>query len=79
MKSPTTKTHIVLKIADIRKWLSLSDQTELAVMIRKIGDGRIKDRKRIAEYLVINCDEPFAEEIHQLVEKRMNEKLAKRL
>jgi len=74
MKSPTTQTHIVLKIADIKNHLNLNEQGELSFIIRKIGNGRIKDGKKIAEYLVINCDEPFAEEIHQLVEKRMKEK-----
>ena len=74
MKSPTTPTHIVLKIADIRKHLNLNEQGELGMIIQKVGDGRLKDGKKVAEYLVINCDEPFAEEIHQLVEKRMEEK-----
>jgi len=73
MESPTTKTHIVLKMADIKKHLNLNEQSELGVIIQKVGDGRIKDGKKIAEYLVINCDEPFADEIHQLVEKRMKE------
>lgn len=65
----------VIKNEDMEKYLSDSEKELLNNIILRIAIGRDRDRK-VAEntYYVVNTDEPYAEEILQLILKGEDEK-----
>ena len=65
----TQQTHLVIKITDAQRYLNVQEQQELWCITRKIVTGREKDGKKVNIYLVVNTDEPYAEEVRKLVIK----------
>jgi len=68
---PKTKTtHLVIKLDDAQKYLSNNELQELGSMLEKIESGRHKDKKRgVNEYLIVNTDEPYANEVYKIILK----------
>ena len=68
---PKTKTtHLVIKLDDAQKYLSNNELQELGSMLEKIELGRQKDKKRgVNEYLIVNTDEPYANEVYKIILK----------
>lgn len=63
-------THRVIKEEDIKKYLNTKAQQGLNYIISIISMGREFDGKPMNnEYLVINRDEPYAEEIIEILKK----------
>lgn len=61
---------LVLKNEDIRVHLSAKEKDILGNLIEKVCDGRHKEGKSWSnQYLVINTDEPYAEEIVEILKK----------
>ena len=56
-------THIVLKVADVEKYLNDSQRGALYSFIGKVEDGRLSDKKRLNDYYVVNRDEPYATKV----------------
>lgn len=60
------KTHFVLKIEDINKYLSKSQRWALRDITQTIDELRVEDGKHPARenvHVVINVDEPYIDEI----------------
>ena len=63
-------THTVLKNEDIDKYLSTEQTNSLIDILQTIASGRDKDGKKIFnEYYVCNTDEPYAEEVLNVILK----------
>ncbi len=56
-------THLVLKMADIRKYLDDERKAQLDRICIAINFGRHRDGKSSPSYLVCNHDEPYASEV----------------
>lgn len=69
VSSETTKTHIVLKINDCKKYLNQNDLNELFYIIDKVGHGREDDGKPINYYAVVNLDEPYIDLVMRVIEQ----------
>ncbi|WP_081384378.1 hypothetical protein [Paenibacillus odorifer] len=60
------KTHFVLKIEDINKYLSKSQMWSLRDITKTIDEKRVEDGKHPTSenvHVVINVDEPYIDEI----------------
>lgn len=60
---------IVLKIEDINKYLGIKEQMELAAMGSAIITLRAMENKPNNKHLVINTDEPYADEVIAILKK----------
>lgn len=59
---------IVLKINDIESFLSTEEKSQILQLIRKIHCERLKnDKPAINKYAVINQDEPYFEEVKEIM------------
>lgn len=57
-------SHLVVKHADIYDYLLRSERHELNIYLQTIQDQRIRAGKPASpDYLVINMDEPYADEV----------------
>lgn len=78
IKPSTTQTHVVIKLADLLSFCTGEEQAQLSMMLRKIEKGREKVGKTGNNiYMVVNTDEPYAEEVWkviQLGEENKNDK-----
>lgn len=68
-ESKTTQTHLVLKIKDCQSYLSPLEFQELLFITSKVMDGRRKEGKESAEYLICNTDEPYAFLVKNLIDR----------
>ena len=59
--------YIVLKRDDVDNYLSKEEKDALDDMIYTINYERSKDREDLNTYLVVNTDEPYAEEVAKLI------------
>lgn len=67
-------THMVLKMDDIRKYLSDEQICELNNISQTIQNGREKDGKnKCNEYYICNVDEPYADEVLEVILKAESE------
>ena len=62
-------THYVIKIADTKKYLSLQERAEMSDILEKINAGRDKNGRKENTYIVINTDEPYIQEIIDILKK----------
>ena len=70
LKCGGLKKFVVLKIEDIEKYLSINEQLQLGLMGQKIEYERHLDFKSTDnEYIVINTDEPYINEIIEILKK----------
>lgn len=64
---------IVIKREDAVKHLSDSEQEHLWYLLQKIGNSRKADGKNnFNDYLVVNIDEDYADEIANIIAKHHN-------
>jgi hypothetical protein len=62
--------HLVLKWADLNASLTEEEKIWLEVIIHKNQLYRISQGKNSTnKYIVVNCDEPYAEQILNIVER----------
>ena len=67
-------THIVLKMDDVRKYLSDEQIYELNIISQTIQNGREKDGKnKCNEYYICNVDEPYSDKVLDVILKGGNE------
>ena len=60
--------YLVLKIADIEKYLSDEKQLKLDALVTCIRVGRLNDGKRDQEYVCVAADWPMHEQVWGMVE-----------
>ena len=60
--------YLVLKIADIKKYLSDEKQLKLDALVTCIRVGRLNDGKRDQEYVCVAADWPMHEQVWGMVE-----------
>ena len=60
--------YLVLKIADIEKYLSDEKQLKLDSLVTCIRVGRLNDGKRDQEYVCVAADWPMHEQVWGMVE-----------
>ncbi len=58
---------IVIKKDDAEKYLNYSGKVALNHVLEVVEDGRSIDRKKINTYVVINVDEPYADEVIEIM------------
>jgi len=63
-----TETHLVIKISDAERYLSPQEMGDLGFIADKICQGRKKAHLPTHEYIVVNMDEPYADDVLTLVE-----------
>ena len=61
--------YLVIKWADLRKYLNERQSQNLQEIIAKVGIGRAQDDKDDHSYVVVNQDEPYAEKVWELVKE----------
>ena len=61
--------YLVLKQADINKYLSIEQRNALEYVVRFIANQRKADGLKHNTYVVVNEDEPYAEKVWQLIEE----------
>lgn len=68
------ETHLVVKIEDAKKYLTLKEQSALDEMLCKIEAGREKDGKtRVNHYYICNKDELYAQDVWKAIQKGLSE------
>lgn len=60
---------IVIKADDADKYLPLHDRIDLRHILNQINEGRIKEGKKENNYVVINTDEPYADEVINIMKR----------
>ena len=60
---------LVLKLKDCDEFLSPEQQSDLSQICKVIRQGRLEIGKKDNSYVVVNCDEPYAEEVWKLIEQ----------
>lgn len=68
-----TNTHIVIKREDILKYLTDNQIKYLDAVLNTIADGRKKDGKTENSYYICNTDEPYANEVLEIILKAESE------
>ncbi len=67
-------THIVIKREDILKYLTDNQIKYLDAVLNTIADGRKKDGKKTENsYFICNTDEPYADEVLEIILKGESE------
>lgn len=60
--------YVILKVADINKYLSTDLKYRLTLVLNAISNGRTKDNKEpLPNYMVCNTDEAYAKEIWDII------------
>jgi hypothetical protein len=67
--------YVVLKVDDINKYCSALGRDRFVASINEITRGRKAEGKGENTYFVINTDEPYAEEVKEIIEKHEEEKI----
>ena len=60
-------THIVLKVADVEKYLNESQIGALHSFIKTINNGRLNDKKELNDYYVVNHKEPYSDKVYEII------------
>lgn len=69
-----TNTHIVIKREDIFRYLTDNQIKYLDAILNAIADGRKKDGKKADNtYYICNTDEPYADEVLEVILKAESE------
>lgn len=70
LKCGAKRSHLVLKLDDIEKVLIDKRKEQLADICRFIRDNRkIREKNPAPEYIVINTDEPYINDIIEILKK----------
>lgn len=62
-------THTIFKNDDANTYLKESERILLDLLISKIETGRFKDGKKSNSYYVVNLDEPYSQEVFEVIKK----------
>ena len=62
-------THFVIKKEDTMQYLNPLEKVALRGIISSIASGRLDNGKKLNEYLVVNTDEPYADEIREVIKR----------
>lgn len=65
--------YIVFKIEDVEKYLSKEMKWNLVIISETILNGRVEDGKKSNQYVVVNEDEPYAEQVWKLIQEATND------
>lgn len=60
--------YLVLKWDDVRRFLHPNDGENLDRILTIIADGRQSEGKKENSYVVVNMDEPYAEQVWKLIQ-----------
>ena len=60
--------YLVLKISDLEQYLSREDHKMLALIVEKVRQNRILKGKKIHQYIVVNQELPYAEQVWKLIQ-----------
>lgn len=60
--------YLVIKIADIEKYLSDEKQLKLNALVTCIRVGRVKDGKQDQQYVCVAADWPMYEQVWKMIE-----------
>jgi len=76
LKGGVRMKFAVLKIDDVRKYCSEESKRDLDKVVLEITTGRMEDGKNPDNhYLIVNIDEPYADEVKSIIEKHEGEKV----
>ena len=67
-------THTIMKNEDVVKYLTNTEIHILQELLDKISQGRLREGKKLNEYYSVNTDEPYAQEVLDLILTREYEK-----
>jgi hypothetical protein len=63
------RKYLVIKREDMKKYLPIHYQTDFCDIIDYINERRTEDGKKHNLYIVINTDEPYAQEVIDIMKK----------
>ncbi|MDF2859174.1 MAG: hypothetical protein K0Q87_5025 [Neobacillus sp.] len=69
LKSGGIRKFIVLKCWELSKWLDDEQQKNLQDICKTISDSRHFEGKKENEYIVINTDEPYAQDVIEILKR----------
>ena len=61
--------YCVFKYSDAVKYLTTSERAKLRDMLTTIDRGRLSDKKKIHDYIVVNQSMPCAEKVWGLIQQ----------
>lgn len=62
-------THIVIKVEDVANYLDKYEKAFLEHILNKLQHQRQQNNKKLNSYLIVNTDEPYANEIREVIKK----------
>lgn len=65
-------THTVVKDTDIEKYLDKKDQVAFEDCVGQIQIGRALEGRGNSKYIVINTDEPYIEDVIEILKRNGN-------
>ncbi len=65
----TQKEFLVMKYSDIDAYLNQSDIEEFNNLLEEVEEGMLFDNRKKHNYMVINTDEPYADEIIAILKR----------
>lgn len=65
--------YVALKVEDVDAYLSEKEKIELSNIYTKVATSRMIEGKDINSYLVVNMDEPYADNVKTLIEESEGE------
>lgn len=63
------EVFLVIKHADVVHYLNADQIREFNKILKVIGEGRNADGKKGSRYMVINTDEPYAEQVADILKQ----------
>lgn len=70
MKTLKRLTHIVVKTSDLNKYIDPMAMENFSAVVSRVASSRFYDEKVASpEYIVINTDEPYIDEIVEVLKK----------
>lgn len=60
-------THVVFKVDDAHKYLNSNERANLEAYLNTMHVGRHQDGKENHEYYVVKKDEPYAQEVFEVI------------
>ena len=60
-------THFVVKIEDMQNYLPEEEATVLVMLLGRVEKGRVNDFKKLNSHYICNTDEPYAEDVLEVI------------
>lgn len=61
--------YLIAKVWDVEEALTFEEKNKLYELLAKVVNYRLSNYKPIHQYLVINKDEPYFDEVFKIVEE----------